>query len=71
MFAKTEIDLLIEVVVKREKAKGYSDTEARVFALGYLSSFCQKHFIDSAPKARQKHIRMDVLERIACVAGDL
>jgi hypothetical protein len=71
MFAKTEIDLLIEVVVKREKAKGYSDTEARIFALGYLSSFCQKHFIDAAPKARQKHIRMDVLERIACVAGDL
>ena len=27
--------------------------------------------IDNAPKARQKHIRMDVLERIACVAGDL
>jgi len=71
MFAKTEIDLLIEVVVKREKAKGYSDTDARVFALGYLASFVQKHFIDNAPKAKQKLLRADVLERIAIVAGDL
>jgi len=66
-----EIDLLIEVIVKREKTKGYSDTEARVFALGYLASFVQRNFIDAAPKAKQKHLRMDVMERIAIVAGDL
>lgn len=67
----TEMDLLIEVLVKREKTKGYSDTEARVFALGYLASFVQRHFIDAAPKARQKHLRMDIMERIGIVAGDL
>jgi hypothetical protein len=71
MYANTEIDLLIEVIVKREKAKGYTDTDARVFALGYLASFVQKHFIDNAPKAKQKLLRADVLERIAIVAGDL
>jgi hypothetical protein len=66
-----EIDLLIEVIVKREKAHGFTDTEARVFALGYLASFVQRNFIDAAPKAKQKHLRMDVMERIAIVAGDL
>jgi hypothetical protein len=71
MYANTEIDLLIEVVVKREKAKGYSDTDARVFALGYLSAFVQKHFIDNAPKAKQKNLRADVLERVAVITGDL
>lgn len=71
MYAKTEMNLLIEVLVKREKAKGVSDTDARVFALGYLASFVQTHFIDRAPKARQKHIRMDVLERVAIITGDL
>lgn len=70
-YEKSDMDLLIEVIVKREKAKGVSDTDARVFALGYISSFVQSHFIDSAPKVRQKNIKLDILQRVAIIAGDI
>ena len=71
MFQKTEMQMLVDIIVKREMSKGLSDTDARVFALGYLTSFVQRNLIDTTPKARRKLMQADILERISIVAGDI
>jgi len=71
MFTKTEMDLLAEVLVKREMATGASETDAKCFALGYLVSFVQKNLIDRSSEGRRQLIRAEVLERVSIVTGDL
>jgi len=71
MLVKTEMEMLIDVIVKREMSKGLSDTDARIFALGYLGSYVQHNLINPVPKARRKLLRADILERISIIAGDI
>jgi hypothetical protein len=71
MLEKSEMQMLIDIIVKRETAKGLSDTDARVFALGYLGSYVQRSIIEQVPKARRKLLRADILERISIIAGDI
>jgi hypothetical protein len=71
MFEKTEMQMLVDVIVKREVSLGLPESEARIFALGYLVSFVQRNLIDSTPKARRKLMQADILERISIIAGDL
>jgi hypothetical protein len=71
MLVKTEMQMLIDVIVKREMSKGLSDTDARVFALGYLGSYVQNNLINQVPKARRKLLKADINERITIIAGDI
>lgn len=71
MFEKTEMQMLIDIIVKREISKGLSDTDARVFALGYLGSYVQHNLINKVPKARRKLLQADILERVSIIAGDI
>jgi hypothetical protein len=71
MLVKTEMEMLIDVIVKREKSKGLSDTDARIFALGYLGSYVQHNLINQVPKARRKLLKADINERITIIAGDI
>ena len=67
----SEMRLLVEVLVKREMATGATETDARIMALGYITSFVQRNLIDRAPKESQKMMRESILERISIVTGDL
>jgi hypothetical protein len=71
MFQKTEMQMLVDIIVKREMSKGLSDTDARIFALGYLGSYVQHNLINQVPKARRKLLQADILERISIIAGDI
>ena len=71
MLEKSEMQMLIDIIVKRETAKGLSDTDARIFALGYLGSYVQHNLINQVPKARRKLLQADILERISIIAGDI
>jgi hypothetical protein len=67
----SEMRLLVEVLVKREMATGATETDARLMALGYITSFVQRNLINPASKESQKMMRESILERISIVTGDL
>jgi hypothetical protein len=71
MFERTEMQKLVDVIVNREMANGLPESEARIFALGYIVLFVQRNLIDVTPKARRQVMQANILERISIITGDL
>ena len=65
------LEMLVKAIVKRQIHKyGDTQTEAKIFALGYLTEFVNDKLIDKCNEKEKNRIREEILMRLSVVLDD-